>query len=105
MFDRDIDKFIVNEFMDLLGKKEIILNLNPEQDNELKISYSKKALKWIKSVKKKDPFWNEEKFIVKILELSIQYAEKNNITIQDLIQKEEKNDIKTEQTTDNSVPN
>ena len=103
-FERDIDKFIMNQFLDLLYSKDIILDLqkNEEGKEVMNASFSKKATKWIKSVKKQDPFWNIDVFLVNVLKASMDYFEQNKDTIKldELI-----NDNKTEQITDNTISN
>ena len=62
---RDIDYMVLPKFMDLLNDKDVILEFG--ENTSVNVSYSKKALKWIKDVKKKDPHWNEEDFIGRVI--------------------------------------
>jgi hypothetical protein len=62
---RDIDYMVLPKFMDLLNDKDVILEFG--ENTSVNVSFSKKALKWIKDVKKKDPHWNEEDFIGRVI--------------------------------------
>lgn len=103
IFERDIDKFIMNQFLDLLSSKDIILDLNKNEEGKevMNASFSKRGMKWVKSVKKQDPFWDVDKFLVGVLKASVDYFEENkeNIKLDELI-----NDNKTKQITNNTIP-
>lgn len=102
IFERDIDKFIMNQFLDLLSSKDILLDLKKnEEDKEiLNASFTKRGMKWVKSVKKQDPFWDVDKFLVNVLKVTAEYYDNNkeNINLEELT-----NDTKTEQNTDNTI--
>jgi hypothetical protein len=98
---RDIDKMILPSFLKLLDEKEIILDLSEE--SKMSVSYSKKGLKWIKDVKKKDPLWNEEHFLIRILHSALNMSElmdkeENKIT-------EDPDVHKSNETTDSTISN
>lgn len=69
----NLDRLILPSFLDLINNKEIILDFS--NDNSINVSYSKKAMKWIKDVKKKNKHWDEEDFIGKIIYYSAKAAE------------------------------
>jgi hypothetical protein len=102
IFERDIDKFIMNQFLDLLSSKDILLDLkkNEEDKEVLNASFTKRGAKWVKSVKKQDPFWDVDKFLVNVLKATAEYYDNNkeNINLEELT-----NDTKTEQNTDNTI--
>lgn len=97
---RGIDTLILPSFLKLLDTKDIILDLGNESN--INVSYSKKGLKWIKDVKKKDPFWNEEHFIMRVI-----YSATKIVSENDKIAKQiEENDISNSNpTTDTSISN
>lgn len=106
---RDIDKMILPSFMNLLNEKDIILEF--QENNSVSVSYSKKGLKWIKDVKKKDPHWDEEDFIGRIIYVTAKMADnlseeelKENILEVKKIE-EEKNVHQSDETTDISISN
>lgn len=106
---RDIDKMILPSFMNLLNEKDIILEF--QENNSVSVSYSKKGLKWIKDVKKKDPHWDEEDFIGRIIYVTAKMAD--NLSEEELKQnilevkkiEEEKNVHQSDETTDISISN
>lgn len=104
IFERDIDKYIMNEFLDLLSSKDIILDLgkNEEGKEVMQTSFSKRGMKWVKSVKRQDPFWDVDSFLVGVLQASMDYFEQNKDTIK---LDELTNDNKTKQITDNTISN
>lgn len=101
---RGIDTLILPSFLNLLDNKDIIIDFNDEVN--LNVSYSKKALKWLKDVKKKDPFWKEDDFIVRVLHSAVKMMsqEESQKLIED--QKIEENDVhNTYETTNTTISN
>lgn len=106
---RDIDRIILPTFMNLLNEKEIILEF--KENNSIDVSYSKKALKWIKDVKRKDPHWDEEDFISRVIYVTAKMAdnfseEELEENILEVKKSEEENNVhKSDETTDISISN
>jgi hypothetical protein len=102
---RGIDNLILPSFLKLLDNKDVIIDFSDETN--LSVSYSKKALKWLKDVKKKDPFWKEDDFIVRVLYSAtkmISQEEESQKLIED--QKIEENDVhNTDETTNTTISN
>ena len=103
---RGIDKLILPYFLKLLESNDIILDFKKE--NSISVSYSKKALKWLKDVKKKDPFWDEEHFIMRVISSAAKIISKQELesinSTED--QKIEENDVhKSDETPDSTVSN
>jgi len=105
---RGIDSLILPSFLKLLDNKDIIIDFGDE--NVLNVSYSKKGLKWLKDVKKKDQFWKEDDFIVRVLYSASkmfseeQLKEESQKLIED--QKIEENDVhNTDETTNITISN
>ena len=101
---RGIDTLILPSFLKLLDDKDIIIDFSDETN--LSVSYSKKALKWLKDVKKKDPFWKEDDFIVRVLYSATKMIsqEESQKLIED--QKIEENDVhNTDETTNTTISN
>ena len=101
---RGIDNLILPSFLKLLDNKDVIIDFGDETN--LSVSYSKKALKWLKDVKKKDPFWKEDDFIVRVLHSAMQIMsqEESQKLIED--QKIEENDVhNANETTNTTISN
>jgi len=111
---RDIDYIVLPKFMDLLNSKDILLEF--KEDTNINVSYSKAALKWIKDVKKKDPHWDEEDFIGRVIYVTAKMSDKltdeelkelkegKEILEADIIQ-EDKNVHQPNETTDTTISN
>jgi hypothetical protein len=103
---RGIDKIILPSFLKLLDSNDIILDF--KEENSISVSYSKKALKWLKDVKKKDQFWDEEHFIMRVINSAAKIISKEELesinSTED--QKIEENDVhKSDETPDSTVSN
>jgi hypothetical protein len=103
---RGIDNLILPSFLNLLESNDIILDF--KEESAISVSYSKKALKWLKDVKKKDPFWDEEHFIMRVISSAAKIISKEELesinSTED--QKIEENDVhKSDETTDRAVSN
>lgn len=101
---RGIDMIILPNFLKLLDNKDIILDFS--NDDNISVSYSKKGLKWIKDVKKKDPFWKEDDFIVRVIYSATKILSKEEIQSKVEGQKIEENNVHNPNpTTDTTVSN
>lgn len=73
----NLDRLVLPSFLELINTKDIELDFSDEnfEKNQIGVNYSRKGLKWIKDVKKKDKHWNEEDFIGKIIHYSAKASE------------------------------
>lgn len=101
---RGIDMMILPGFLKLLDSKDIILDFSA--DDNISVSYSKKALKWIKDVKKKDQFWDEEHFIMRVLYSTTKILSQEELQSKVEGQKVEENNVhNSNPTTDTAISN
>jgi hypothetical protein len=81
-----LDRLVLPSFLELINTKDIELDFGDEnfEKNQIGVSYTKKGLKWIKDVKKKDKHWNEEDFIGKIIHYTARAAENLEDDLEDM---------------------
>jgi hypothetical protein len=81
-----LDRLVLPSFLELINTKDIELDFGDEnfEKNQIGVSYTKKGLKWIKDVKKKDKHWDEEDFIGKIIHYTARAAENLEDDLEDM---------------------
>lgn len=81
-----LDRLILPSFLELINTKDIELDFGDQnfEKNQIGVNYTKKGLKWIKDVKKKDKHWNEEDFIGKIIYYTARAAEDLDEDLEDM---------------------
>lgn len=72
----DLDKILFPKFLNLLQSNDVIIDFG--ENSTLSLSLTKDGNKFIKYAKKLDKHFNIEKFIKKVITLSIEYSETEN---------------------------
>lgn len=72
----DLDKILFPKFLNLLQSNDIIIDFG--ENSTLNLSLTKDGNKFIKYAKKLDKHFNIEKFIERVITLSIEYSETEN---------------------------
>jgi hypothetical protein len=68
---RDVDMIALQEFSSVMNDFHFDMLENTQ---ELSVTYGEKGKKWIKRIKKIDPFWDENLFISNLFVKSMQNA-------------------------------
>lgn len=92
---RDVDIIALQEFAMVMD--DFHFDMSDEKE-KMSVAYGDKAKKWIKRIKKIDPFWDENLFISNLLIQSLQKAVSDN---EKEIEKEKEKENTIEQRSDN----